>query len=88
MGIILIAGSLQSYLFGVGHVDKDGARGIVGRILMGIGGIVIALPASNMLGISLGPLALLLLGIVVSVLGVFLSFNATNSDSELFSTVD
>ena len=79
VGIILIAGSLQSYLFGIGHVDKVGARGILGRILMGIGGGVIALPASGMLGISLGPLPLLILGLVVSIIGVFLSYNADKS---------
>ena len=81
VGIILIAGSLQSYLFGIGHVDKVGARGILGRILMGIGGGVIALPASGMLGISLGPLPLLILGLVVSIIGVFLSYNADKSDT-------
>ena len=47
---------------------------------MGIGGGVIALPASGMLGISLGPLSLLILGLVVSIIGVFLSFNSSNSD--------
>ena len=88
VGIILIAGSLQSYLFGIGHVDKEGVQGIVGRILMGIGGGVIALPASSMLGINLGPLALLLLGVVVSVLGVFLSFNTAKSDAAPFSAAD
>ena len=71
VGIILIAGSLQSYLFGIGHVDKGGARGILGRMFMGIGGGVIALPASSMLGISLGPLELVILGLLVSILGVF-----------------
>ena len=88
VGIVLIAGSLQSYLFGIGHVDKEGVQGIVGRILMGIGGGVIALPASSMLGINFGPLALLLLGVVVSVLGVFLSFNTAKSDAAPFSAAD
>ena len=80
VGIILIAGSLQSYLFGIGHVDKGGARGILGRMFMGIGGGVIALPASSMLGISLGPLELVILGLLVSILGVFLSYNANKSN--------
>jgi TRAP-type uncharacterized transport system fused permease subunit len=81
MGIILIAGSLQSYLFGVGHVDKEGARGIVGRVLLGIGGGIIALPASALLGIGFGPLTLLILGVMVSILGILLSYNAVKSDS-------
>ena len=77
IGIILIAGSLQSYLFGIGHVDRDGAGGIFGRMLMGIGGGVIALPASEMLGTSLDSLELIIIGLIVSILGVFLSYNAT-----------
>ena len=81
MGIILIAGSLQSYLFGVGHVDKDGARGILGRVLLGIGGGIIALPASALLGIGFGPLTLLILGVMVSILGILLSYNAVKSES-------
>ena len=48
---------------------------------MGIGGGVIALPASGMLGISLGPLPLLILGLVVSIIGVFLSYNADKSNT-------
>ena len=79
VGIVLIAGSLQHYLFGIGHVDKDGVGGFLGRILMGIGGGVVALPASAMLGIRLGPLELITLGLTFSILGVFLSFNAMKS---------
>ena len=76
IGIILIAGSLQSYLFGVGHLDRDGFRGLVGRTLMALGGGLIALPASNLLGLTIGPLTLLGLGLLVSLLGVLLSFNS------------
>ena len=79
MGIVLIAGSLQSYLFGVGHVDRDGARGILGRLLLGIGGGIIALPASAMLGIGFGPLSLLVIGVVVSILGILFSYNAVKA---------
>ena len=80
IGIVLIAGSLQSYLLGIGHVDRDGARGILGRVLLGIGGGVIALPASAMLGIGVGPLTLLILGIIASTLGVLFSYNAVKSE--------
>jgi len=52
----------------------------LGRMFMGIGGGVIALPASSMLGISLGPLELVILGLLVSILGVFLSYNADKSN--------
>ena len=76
IGIILIAGSLQSYLFGVGHLDRGGFRGLVGRTLMALGGGLIALPASDLLGLTIGPLTLLGLGLLVSLLGVFLSFNS------------
>ena len=76
IGIILIAGSLQSYLFGVGHLDRDGFRGLVGRTLMALGGGLIALPASDLLGLTIGPLTLLGLGLLVSLLGVLLSFNS------------
>ena len=76
IGIILIAGSLQSYLFGVGHLDRGGFRGLVGRTLMALGGGLIALPASDLLGLTIGPLTLLGLGLLVSLLGVLLSFNS------------
>ena len=60
LGIILIAGSLQSYLFAVGFVDKSGGQGSVGRLLMALGGGLIALPASDMIGITIGQAALFL----------------------------
>ena len=47
---------------------------------MGIGGGVIALPASSMLGISVASFELVVLGLLVSILGVFLSYNADKSN--------
>ena len=85
IGIILIAGSLQSYLFGVGHLDRGGFRGLVGRTLMALGGGLIALPASDLLGLTIGPLPLLGLGILVSLLGVLLSFNSNISGGQNIS---
>ena len=75
LGIILIAGSLQSYLFGVGFVDKSGGQGTVGRLLMALGGGLIALPASDMIGITIGQAALFSIGLVIAMIGVFLSLN-------------
>ena len=75
LGIILIAGSLQSYLFAVGFVDKSGGQGTVGRLLMALGGGVIALPASDMIGITIGQAALFSIGLVIAMIGVFLSLN-------------
>ena len=75
LGIILIAGSLQSYLFAVGFVDKSGGQGTVGRLLMALGGGLIALPASDMIGITIGQAALFSIGLVIAMIGVFLSLN-------------
>ena len=75
LGIILIAGSLQSYLFAVGFVDKSGIQGAVGRFLMALGGGLIALPASDMIGITIGQAALFSIGLVIAMIGVFLSLN-------------
>ena len=75
LGIILIAGSLQSYLFAVGFVDKSGGQGTVGRLLMAVGGGLIALPASDMIGITIGQAALFSIGLVIAMIGVFLSLN-------------
>ena len=60
---------------------QGGARGILGRVLLGIGGGIIALPASALLGIGFGPLTLLILGVMVSILGILLSYNAVKSES-------
>ena len=75
LGIILIAGSLQSYLFAVGFVDKSGGQGTVGRLFMALGGGLIALPASDMIGITIGQAALFSIGLVIAMIGVFLSLN-------------
>ena len=80
MGIILIAGSLQSYLFGIGHVDKGGARGILGRMSDGNRRRCNSSACIFNAGYSLGPLELVILGLVVSILGVFLSYNANKSN--------
>ncbi len=45
IGIVLIAGGLQGYLYGVGPLD-GGAAAWPGRTLLIIGGIILALPAN------------------------------------------
>ena len=87
-GIILIAGSLQSYLFGVGLVDKSGFQGVLGRLLMALGGGLIALPASEMIGITIGQVSLFMAGAVIAAVGVFLSLNRSNTFSQTPATTE
>lgn len=47
-GIGLIAGGLQGYLYGVGKLD--GVMGMIGRILLVVGGVVLALPGNEIIG--------------------------------------
>ncbi|MFT7576111.1 MAG: TRAP transporter 4TM/12TM fusion protein [Alphaproteobacteria bacterium] len=47
-GITLIAGGLQGYLYHVGKLD--GVMGMIGRILLVFGGIVLALPGNKIIG--------------------------------------
>ena len=47
-GITLIAGGLQGYLYNVGKLD--GVMGMIGRILLVFGGIVLALPGNKIIG--------------------------------------
>jgi TRAP transporter 4TM/12TM fusion protein len=49
-GITLISGGLQGYLYGIGKLD--GVFGLIGRILIVIGGIVLALPGNEVIGFS------------------------------------
>ena len=88
LGIILIAGSLQSYLFAVGFVDKSGGQGTVGRLLMALGGGLIALPASDMIGITIGQAALFSIGLVIAMIGIFLSLNPAKTVLHKEAAVD
>jgi len=47
-GITLIAGGLQGYLYYVGKLD--GVLGMLGRILLVIGGVILALPGNKVIG--------------------------------------
>jgi TRAP transporter 4TM/12TM fusion protein len=73
IGIIFIAGALQRYLLGLGLLARKGVVGIIGRILMAIGGGLIALPTTEVIGIDVGQLALFISGSLAAVFGAILS---------------
>ena len=73
IGIIIIAGALQRYLLGLGLLARKGAVGIIGRMLMAIGGGLIALPTTEVIGIDVGQLTLFISGSLAAVFGAILS---------------
>lgn len=73
LGVVLIAGALQRYLVGIGLLDRSGYSGLAGIFLVAIGGGIIAMPSSEVVGISASNLTLLIAGAVVAGIGVFLS---------------
>ena len=73
VGIILIAGTLQRYVLGVGFLDRAGSLGVVGRALVIIGGGLIALPTTEVIGINVGDAALIISGGVMAIAGVLMS---------------
>ncbi|MGI9525347.1 MAG: TRAP transporter permease [Hyphomicrobiaceae bacterium] len=50
-GIVLIAGGLQGYLYGIGKLDGN-PIGMVGRVLLVLGGVTLALPGNEVIGYS------------------------------------
>ena len=80
VGIVLIAGTLQSYIIGIGFVDRADTLGIVGRTMIIIGGGLIALPTTEVIGINVGQVTLLIIGVVASTVGVYFS-RGSNIDS-------
>ena len=73
VGIILIAGTLQRYVLGVGFLDRAGPLGVIGRALVIIGGGLIALPTTEVIGINVGDAALIISGGVMAIAGVLMS---------------
>ena len=73
IGVVLIAGTLQSYLIGIGFLDRPGFSGVVGRVMVIIGGGLIALPTTEVIGINVGDMTLLISGGVLTVAGILLS---------------
>ena len=73
VGIILIAGTLQRYVLGVGFLDRAGPLGVAGRALVIIGGGLIALPTTEVIGINVGDAALIISGGVMAIAGMLMS---------------
>ncbi|MEZ5490872.1 MAG: TRAP transporter fused permease subunit [Gammaproteobacteria bacterium] len=73
LGIVLIAGALQSYLLGVGFLDRAGLPGTAGRTLTALGGGLIALPGIVVFGVDLGDATLFISGSVMALAGILLS---------------
>lgn len=73
VGVLLIAGSLQDYLPGLGFLDRGGMAGKAGRLLTGFGGGLVALPGLEMIGFNVGDMALLSVGGVMALLGILLA---------------
>ncbi len=51
IGIVLIASALQGYLVGIG-IMRDNPQGILGRILLGLAGLVFAFPGGDTTGFT------------------------------------
>jgi len=68
-GIVLIAGTLQHYLLGIGFLDREGPAGVIGRMLVILGGGLIALPTTEVIGINVGDVTLLGSGTASAVIG-------------------
>jgi len=73
VGIVLIAGALQRYLLGVGFLDRSGSPGMAGRALTLVGGGLIALPTTEVIGINVSDATLLVSGGTMAIIGVLLS---------------
>jgi len=84
IGIVLIASCLQSYLIGIGFIDRQGPVGIAGRVFIAIGGGLIALPATEAINIGVGQVTLVITGTVAAVVGILMSrAGATAAESSI-----
>ena len=88
IGIIFIAGALQRYLIGLGLLAREGAVGIIGRTLIAIGGGLIALPTTEVIGIDVGQLTLFISGSLAAVTGTILSLGPSSQPDSLISSTD
>jgi|TARA_B110000438_G_scaffold22879_1_gene20815 TRAP transporter 4TM/12TM fusion protein len=73
IGIVLIAGTLQSYVIAIGFIDRPGPLGAAGRILVIIGGGLIALPTTEVIGFNVGQVTLLIVGAITASMGILIS---------------
>ena len=83
IGIIFIAGALQRYLIGLGLLAREGAVGIIGRTLIALGGGLIALPTTEVIGIDVGQLTLFISGSLAAVTGTILSLGPSSQPDSL-----
>ncbi|TFH75960.1 TRAP transporter fused permease subunit [Gammaproteobacteria bacterium LSUCC0112] len=73
LGITFIAGGLQAYMPVLGLLDKPGLLPALGRVLIVSGGILVALPGLESIGIPIGDVALFATGLSLSVIGILAS---------------
>ena len=85
IGIVLIAGTLQSYIIAIGFIDRPGSLGAAGRSLVIIGGGLIALPTTEVIGFNVGQVTLLIVGVITASMGTLISRRSI-SDSVLAET--
>jgi len=88
IGIIFIAGALQRYLIGLGLLAREGAVGIIGRTLIALGGGLIALPTTEVIGIDVGQWTLFISGSLAAVTGILLSLGPSSQPDSLISSTD
>lgn len=88
VGIVLIAGTLQSYIIGIGFIDKAGAVGIGGRVLVVLGGGLIALPTTEVIGINVGDMTLIVSGLVLASMGIFMSRSTDEPSADQASVLN
>ncbi|WP_417518883.1 TRAP transporter permease [Minwuia sp.] len=63
-GVVMLASGLQGYLIGLGRIPKN-TLGSVARLLLAVGGIILATPGGGMIGYSHLTLALVSLALIV-----------------------
>ena len=88
IGIIFIAGALQRYLIGLGLLAREGAVRIIGRTLIALGGGLIALPTTEVIGIDVGQWTLFISGSLAAVTGTILSLGPSSQPDSLISSTD
>ena len=69
IGILFVAGALQGYLLFVGTVS-DGPVGLVARLALAVGGIALAMPGNDVVGLSNGELALYAAALIGAGIGI------------------
>ena len=65
LGVAIVSGALQGYMIGVGDLGS-GIKGLVVKILVGMSGLMLALPAGGLFGFSQIALLAVTVGLLVS----------------------